>query len=67
MPTLPILLAAPAPVPSSDWATVATRPGSGLGHLPTALSVQPLALMAELLLDGAAGLLAPCLGRRGAA
>jgi hypothetical protein len=46
---------------------VATRPGSGLGLLPAALSVQTLAMVAALLLFGAAGLLAPCLGRRGAA
>ena len=67
MPPLPTLLAAPAPVPSPDWLKVATRPGSGLGLLPAALSVQTLAMVAALLLVGAAGLLAPCLGRRGAA
>ena len=50
---------AATPVPSLDWAGVATRPGSGLGLLPAALSVQPGATLGALLLTALAAALAP--------
>jgi hypothetical protein len=51
------LLAAPPALPSADWVGVATRPGSGLGFLPAALTVQPLATLGVLLLTGLAAAL----------
>ena len=38
----------PTPARPVEWVKVATRPGYGLGLLPAALSVQPLATLLAL-------------------
>ena len=62
MSLLPMLLPASPPAPTLHWVRVATRPGSGLGLLPAALSVQPGATLGALMLAGLAAALAPRLG-----
>ena len=57
MSLLASLLAATS---APDWLGVAARPGSGLGVLPAALSVQPGATLGALLLAALAAALAPC-------
>lgn len=64
MSLLSTFLANTPPVPSLDWAGVAARPGSGLGFLPAALSVQPGVTLATLALAGLAAVLAPHRDRR---
>jgi hypothetical protein len=54
MPALAFLMSVPAPALPADWAGVAVRPGSGLGLLPAALSVQPGATLLTLVLAGVA-------------
>lgn len=58
----PLLAASPS-VPQSgsrpSWWGVAARPGSGLGLLPAALSAQPAATLAALLLAILAAAVAP--------
>lgn len=51
--------AAPPSDPRPSWWGVATRPGSGLGLLPAALSAQPAATLAALLLAILAAAVAP--------
>jgi hypothetical protein len=48
MPRLLLALAAPAPLRPTAWVGVVARPGSGLGFLPAALSVQPAATLGAL-------------------
>jgi hypothetical protein len=52
MPSLLSLLAAPAPARTpgrpAAWVGIAARPGSGVGFIPAALSVQPAATLATL-------------------
>ncbi len=59
MPHAADLLTGPVPASPADWMGIAVRPGSGLGFVPAALSVQPLATLATLLLAGAAALAVP--------
>jgi hypothetical protein len=42
-------MTSPLPSPRAAWLRVATRPGSGLGLLPAALSAQPALAVATLL------------------
>ena len=49
----------PQPGPRPSWWGVAARPGSGLGLLPAALSAQPVATLAALLLGVLAAAVAP--------